>query len=661
MRSNEQKLLNMMSNYDVTFYIPPYQRNYEWTKDQCSVFYEDIIKTYKRNAEGHLSEHFFGTITYFQAEKTFGQPSQLVLIDGQQRITTTMLFLVAIRDIISDEATKNVINNKFLKNNDASGDNDEYKVKLKQVESDWPAYKNIILGQELTETEKDSAVYRDYQYFMHQLKKYVEEGNDPAELIENGLGKFSVVTIELEPMRNEWENPQEIFESMNSLGKPLSLADLVRNYLLLGLNPEVQNQLYKEYWLNIEKTIPGQISNYIRDYMQLHEKASFKKASETNYKELYSQFKEIFEDTDARTILSELSRYAILYKYLLPEGRTGHPLVDYELADLQVLKVTTAYSFLLDLLIRWDSGEYSDEDLHDILDAFRIYIIRRRLIGLTAAENKNFPGLARFTHVLVGSIDKTRAMFEILANQDNNLRLPNDREIEQYLTTANFANSGYCKFVLALMEEKITKSRPDTSNGALLQLEHIMPQTLTGEWRVVLGPNAETIHAELVNTIGNLTLTRHNQELGNKSFEYKKKYYENRAGMQIAKEDIIDQDVWDEIAIKNRTANMISFLLKDVLPIPDDMRKSNNYTQKQSRRLSFINMGLLGEEIDFIKDPSIIAKVVSDKEVEFEGERWRLSPLTAEIQKRRGQLTKSGTYSGADYWEYEGVKLYDLY
>ena len=271
---HESKLLHMLSNNDVTFFIPPYQRNYEWSTDQCSVFLDDVIKTYKANQAGKMSEHFFGSITFFQTQTAFGQPNKLVLIDGQQRITTTMLFLVALRDILESDGLGAFIDSRYLKNNNVSGDS-EYKIKLKQVESDWIAYKNIILSVELTDNEKNSAVYSNYSFFCNKLSRLKDEGYNLGLLVEKGLDKFSVITIQLEPDKNEWENPQEIFESMNSLGKPLSLADLVRNYLLLGLDADTQSKLYSQYWLHIEQVIPNQVSNFIRDYMQATEKKSF--------------------------------------------------------------------------------------------------------------------------------------------------------------------------------------------------------------------------------------------------------------------------------------------------------------------------------------------------------------------------------------------------
>lgn len=348
----ETKLLHMLSNNDVTFFIPPYQRNYEWTDEQCAVFLNDVIKTYSSNNAGKNSEHFFGTITFFQTEAAFGQPNKLVLIDGQQRITTTMLFLVALRDLLEDANLVKFIDAKYLRNDNVSGES-EYKVKLKQVETDWVAYKNIILSEGLSDKEKNSAVYRNYRYFLNKLMDYRNEGNDLSVLIEKGLNKFSVITIELQPDKNVWENPQEIFESMNSLGKPLSLTDLVRNYLLLGLDADTQGFLYNQYWLHMEEVIPGQASNFVRDFMQAYEKRPFLKATETNYKELYSLFKRMFSHREARELLKDLAESATIYSYLLPGGSCGNKLIDRQLQDLRSINVTTAYSFLLVLLKAW--------------------------------------------------------------------------------------------------------------------------------------------------------------------------------------------------------------------------------------------------------------------------------------------------------------------
>ena len=658
MIAQESKLLKLLSNNDVTFFIPPYQRNYEWTDEQCSVFLEDVIKTFTANSNKKNTEHFFGTITYFQTESAFGQPNKLVLIDGQQRITTVMLFLVALRDILDDKAMINFINDKYLKNNNVSGDI-EYKIKLKQVESDWEAYKNIILSEDLSNRAKNSAVGRNYRYFKNKLSDCINEGINLTTLIEKGLDKFSVITIELQPEKNEWENPQEIFESMNSLGKPLSLADLVRNYLLLGLDADTQNDLYNQYWMHIEKVIPGQVSNFIRDYMQAHEHRSFLKATGNNYKALYSLFKKNFSGKNAKNLLKDLSKYATIYSWLLTEDSCGNQQIDRKLQDLSQLNVTTAYSFLLVLLNAWKSNEFSDQDIIEILDAFLIYCLRKRLIALTAAENKFFPQLAAKIDDLKSASDKKKKMFEILSKQESNLRIPNDIELTRFLETMNFYNFRYNKFYLSLIEEKLTKSRPSQEDEKL-QVEHIMPRTLSDDWKKDLGNDYDSIHEELLNTIGNLTLIRHNQELGNKSFSEKKDIYDQKAGLQIARKEITNQNQWTGNEIRHRTEWITKYLLDEVLPIPDSMRKVNNFTQKEHRGLSFKDLELIGQDINFIDDPAFQAHVISDKEVEFEGKKWRLSPLTREIQTRRGKVNASGAYQGALWWAYDGNRLSDI-
>ena len=658
MLSQEKKLLEMLSNHDVTFFIPPYQRNYEWTDEQCKVFLDDIKKTKGNNQKGEAG-HFFGTVIYFQNEPVFGQPHKLVLIDGQQRITTTMLFLAAFRDVISDDKLKDFINSRYLKNNNASEES-EYKIKLKQVETDWHAYKAVVLGEDLSGKEKNSAVYRNYQFFYNKLLKYRDDGGDITTLLNKGLDEFRVITIELQPSKNPWENPQDIFESMNSLGKPLSLADLVRNYLMLGMSSDKQEALYHNCWLPIERAVAGNVSNFVRDFRQLHSKTSYKKASEANYKELYGIFKKLFSHLDSPAILNKISEYSALYKYLLPEGKTGCTGIDYQLSDIQRLQVTTAYSFLLSLLIRWKEGALSDDDLADVLDAFRIYCLRRRLLGMAQGENRIFPTLAGKADDIVNAPDKKRKMFEILSSQEANLRLPNDTEIARHLETMNFYNFRFCKFYLALVEEKITKSRPDLEDR-LLHIEHVMPQTLNDEWKEALGNDCENIHREAVNTIGNLTLIRHNQELGQKSFLEKKEVYENKAGLQIAKTRITDCNVWNGNTIKRRSDWIIQYILTNVLPIPDNIRKTNNFSiTKERNRMSFEKLQLIGLDINFIADQSVTAHVINDCEVEFEGRKWHLSPLTREIQTRRGVVNPSGVYQGAQYWEYDGNRLTDL-
>lgn len=661
MKSLDNKILDLLSNNDVTFFIPPYQRNYEWDEEMCEILYQDISKV----AESEEAQHFFGTVIYYAESTILGQPDKYILVDGQQRLTTTMLFLIAARDFIEDHTLRNYIDSKYLKNNNVSGDV-EYKIKLKQVESDWQAYKNLILGESLDVNDKNSKVFKNYNFFKVKLEKL--EQNNIKNLIERGLKKFNIVTIQLEPERNSWEKPQEIFESMNSLGKPLSLADLVRNYLLLGKSSETQNTLYHNYWLKIEKNISGynsafNVSSFIRDYMQLIDGTSYKKATDTNHKELYRDFKNLFTEDNHEDLIQKLAEYSNDYSVLAGYKSSFNENIDLKIQDLKIVESSGFYSFILGILNLRTEQKFNDNDVLEVLDAIFIYVTRRRMLRITQGENTGIPTLVKYFDDLIQAQNKRIKMLEILSNQQYALRLPNDNDIASYLssTESNFYNLRSGKFIFSLIEEKLTKNRP-VLNDKLLQVEHIMPQTLNHTWKLELGENYQEIHNKYLNNIGNLTLIRHNQELSNNSFNGKKDIYSNNSGMQIAKDKIVNEQNWGDEQIKRRSEYLINIITEKILPLSDDLKTNNNYSSEKRRvsnRLSFMNLDLLGKEIIYYDDENIIAKVISDKEVEFENKVWRLSPLTREIETRKNRRNPSGAYWGVNMWKYKGRTLED--
>ena len=393
--------------------------------------------------------------------------------------------------------------------------------------------------------------------------------------------------------------------------------------------------------------------------MQGKERKPFHKATPANYKELYSTFKKVFHKYDTETILKDLYKYAKVYSYIIEDVSSKNIKVDYQLSDLRRINISTSYSLLLMILMKWEEKELTDEEIINILDAFRIYGFRKRLIGQAAGENKAFVTLINKIPELVKAANKKAKMFEILANQDYYLRIPNDIELANHLHSCNFFNFNYRNLLLAMVEEKITKARPDLSDERL-QLEHIMPQKLNEEWKKMLGENYENIHQEFVHNIGNLTLIRQNQELGNKPFEFKKDVYENKAGLQIAKTHIINHDKWDDKAIMERNEWITNYILQDVLPIPGKMRKTNNFMARKNKKFSFRDLQLIGCDINFIDDTNITARVINDKEVSYEGKKYKLSTLTREIYERNGRTKKTGSYRGHQYWEFDGIRLSDM-
>jgi len=664
MKANPAYLLDSLSNNDITFFIPPYQRNYEWSTSTCKVFLTDLTKVSESNRADVKAEHFFGSIVYVVEDSGFGLPAKYVLTDGQQRITTAMLFLMALRDSIEDPRYQENIQKRYLENERAD-DGTEYKIKLKQVETDWEAYKLLALRRDVPPSLKSSAVFRNYQFFSRKLEPMTDTAK--KGLLEKGLMKFSIISIQLEPDRNSWENPQEIFESMNSLGKPLSLADLVRNYLLMGKSTREQTELYNGYWLTLEKRLPGKLSEFIRDWMQADLHKSYKVARENNYKELYGAFKEITTGRSVEDLFKDFVDFSHSYSRACGLEETGYPKVDQVLFDLNVIGVAPAYSYLSEVLGAWQAGKLTNTAVESVLIAIRTFLLRRRVLGISTAENKFFPGLGARLHDLMSSENPGETAFLLLSSQEYALRLPNDDELKARLETMNFYNLGrsknYPRLLLSLTEEFLTKSRPGWQDSKL-QLEHIMPQTLTKGWSALLGESAEEDHRDLLNNIGNITLIRHNQELGNKSFSDKRASYAGQSGLQVAQNYVLDSDGWNAESIRRRTEYLVDILINEVLQIPSPLKHSSNWNQDGDRSLQFDSRQvlslLIGKTIQFVSNPKVTALVVSESKVQFEGEEWALSPLTRKLKARDGAVGKSAQFQGAKYWSLDGTKLLDL-
>ena len=664
MRADPTNLLSSLSSKDVTFFIPPYQRNYEWSTATCKVFLNDVQKVTKQNMAGTRAEHFFGSVVYVVEDSGFGIPNKYILTDGQQRITTTMLFLMALRDNVSDSNLKETIQKNYLEN-ERSGTDSDYKIKLKQVETDWEAYKDLAIGQPVPQNLKNSTVFQNYEFFRRSLEVLSEI--ELRNLLENGLAKFSIIAIQLEPDRNPWENPQEIFESMNSLGKPLSLADLIRNYLLIGKTSADQTKLYNQFWLPLERRLSGRLSEFIRDWMQADQHRSYKVARESNFKELYGSFKEIVKGRTTEELLQDFVAFSVPYAQAILVEKTKSKTLNQYLSDLHVIGVAPAYSYISEILRDYQGERLSLDATESIFRGLRTYLLRRRILRLSQAENKFFPVLGSRLSELWGSDRPEEKLLDQVSSVGYALRLPNDNELAAQLKTMNFYNLGesrsYPRLILSMVEEFLTKSRPQWDDE-LLQLEHIMPQTLNAAWREELGENAESIHQELLHTPGNLTLIRHNQELGNQSFKLKKVTYSGKSGLQVTQNYVIDSEKWDKDAIQRRGEYLSEIILENLLPIPPARKLASNWAQESDKTSQFdikeILSQLIGETIFYADDPRISAVVVKPSKVLFEGEEWSLSPLTTTIKQRGGKVSPNSSFNGASYWLWSDTRLSDL-
>lgn len=662
-------LLDFISPKSVNFMIPPYQRNYEWGEDQCKFLFEDIVKTTEEREKGNKVDHFFGTLIFYMKEGSgFLGSKKLVLTDGQQRITSAMLFITAVRDLLSEKDIESRDYSSVQELYDEYNDSFLFNLKrgtseprLVQIEKDKDVYLQIICGDSVK--NQDSNLYKNYQYFKIKLLDYISKNPDKslANLVENGLAGFQIVAIELDPERNSWENPQDIFESMNSLGKPLSLGDLVRNYLLIGKSIQEQEEMYNRYWVKVEEALPDTISDFIRDYMQMTAQRDFKKSTDSNTKELYREFKKLFEGADTTTLMKNFVEAADVYASILNpiDKPTSSPKINRLLTDFHYIKTTTARSLLLESLLMWKRGEISEASLAEVLDVCRIFLLRRRTVKLTNAENKALPQMAYKLRDFFNAPDPRKATFEYLKNNPSRMRMPSDKEIEEVLKTDNFYSLGISKLLLVLMEEKLTKYYIPLDDKNL-QKEHILPQTPNAAWKKELGPDADRIHNELTDNIGNITLIRHNQELGNKPFDVKKETFKEKSGLQIARTEIIEHDHWGEKEILERRDWMIQFLLDQVMPVPKDLTFVDKSHSTRRTGIDFERLGLIGKEIESTYVPGLKVKVVDEKNVEYKGKKWSLTGLVRELKTERGERNPSGTYAGPRYWVYNGIPLYEL-
>jgi hypothetical protein len=286
---------------------------------------------------------------------------------------------------------------------------------------------------------------------------------------------------------------------------------------------------------------------------------------------------------------------------------------------------------------------------------------------MTTGENKTFPVMGSRLKEFEGSDKPWEVFFDQMASWSYPLRIPNDNELAAQLKSMNFYNLGnsgvYPRLVLSMVEEHLTKSRPQWDDDNL-QLEHIMPQTLNEAWRIELGPGADSIHQELLHNPGNITLIRHNQELGNKPFKDKKATYAGKSGLQVAQNFVTECERWDAEAIHRRQEYLSSIIREEVLTLPASRKHANNWTQQSDRQSQYdikaILNQLVGENIYFVEDQRIVATVQDDSVVLFEGKEWKLSPLTTHIKNTRGKVSPNSQFNGANYWVWGDTRLIDL-
>jgi len=532
MKASEIRFEEFLSQPKTNFLIPVYQRNYDWLNTQCNEFIKDIEVLARQEKDNH----FLGSVVYIKGDDTEALERGLkeyIIIDGQQRITTIMLFLKAIYDLSQDKWEKEEIFENFLINK-IRGSN---KLKLKPIKNDNEIFEKLLNNIDLDKNQ-NSRILINYRLF----KNHIENSDINIGKYFQAFRRIWIVYIELD---REKDDPQLIFESINSTGLSLSEADLIRNFILMDKKHEEQYYLFEEYWSKIEKLLTSEkISSFIRDYLTM------KESNIPKQNEVYISFKRYSLKLNINTedLLKDLLYYSNIYSkflYLNDDNKKISKIIK----ELQDLKVTVAFPYLLNLFSDLNQNIIDEVILVKSIKLIRDYVFRRLICEYnTNTLNKVFMTL----HKELISIENYKdnyyeCLASILIGKRGTAMFPRDEEFKQYFTTKNiykFKNKNYLLYSLESFENKELVPFSD------LTIEHVMPQKLTTKWEIELGNKSKEVHEKYLHNIGNLTLSGYNSNLSNKSFSDKKEIIKN-SGIKLNKY-FESLSSWDKEEIEKR-------------------------------------------------------------------------------------------------------------
>lgn len=546
MKANDEKIRKFIGNSDTVFIIPPFQRNYSWDTEQCSELFDDILASIKKR-----KSHYIGNIVYYVGENDRAGLSEYILVDGQQRITSILLLLCAIRDRLPyDEANR--LENKFLINEHEN--NEKYRVKLKQTDNDSEVFEKIINKNQLFDEEKSNKLYENYSFFVDKLAEMDEE-----QVVDfyNAIADLDIVDLNLK-IEHDLEAVQKIFEKINSTGKPLSVADLIRNYLLISCNSSEQNRLYNTYWINIEKLYKDKekISDFAKHYLIT------KRFIFIEEKRMYNTFKLYFDKSNINKeeILKEILKLSKYYNWFIDE-ECPNEKVNIIIKELNVLKSDDMYSLLLVLFDKLYVENISE--LIDILNLLCDFMIRYRIVSPTNGSGD----IRKTLFTLLSKISKndivlnyTNILYELSNSPSPGGRFPDNNEFKEALN--NYVNTSYAKALLYKLEYKEAKNIEVDIRK--VTVEHLMPQTLSDDWKRYLGgkDKALLIYNTYINNIGNLALLSRpmNSENSNAIWDIKKN---NVKDAQFVLTNSIDKNCeWGEDSILKRCEYITNLALK---------------------------------------------------------------------------------------------------
>ncbi len=547
MEANATTLLNFIKdNQKNQLVIPIYQRVYSWEKEQCKELWDDIIKI---GGNDKMDGHFIGSILYVLDGITHSD-NALLIIDGQQRLTTITLLLTALRDHLSDEVKRKEIEDHYLINSNKDSDK---KFRLILSESDKDTLLSLIDKDRRKPSEPSSKIVENFKLF----EEWVSNTNK-LETIFKGLEKLMIVEIALE---KEKDDPQLIFESMNSKGIELTQADLIRNYIVMETEIEKQEGFYNKYWRAMEEEFKQNkkwFDRFVRHYLTI-------KTGETpNINKVYVALKDYRqkEGIGIEDLLKDLQKYCGYFCQIVFKKETDKDL-NKALGFLVDLEMDVIYPLLLELYSDYSDGVLSKDDFRRSIALIESYICRRAVCGLaTNSLNKIFPFFTK--HIQKDQyFESLKAHFGSLTEKQ---RFPNNDEFKDCFITIDFYRFKKNRYFFERLENFDGENfdRKERVYTHEYTIEHIMPQKLTEEWKRDLGENFQEIHNKYLHTtIGNLTLTGYNPEYSNKSFQEKRGMEKGFKNSPLGlNQGLRDLESFGEEEIKKRANDLADLALK---------------------------------------------------------------------------------------------------
>lgn len=562
MKGDAQPLIKFFDGSDKRFIIPLYQRNYDWKEENCEQLFQDLLNLHTTCRKSH----FFGSIVSSIQSGT----EDRYIIDGQQRITTVSLLLIAMVNASKAGMVKAVdgklIEKIFKRYLVDEYQEDERKVKLKPIKKDMQAF-DALLYKHNDQYIKESNVTRNYDFF---YDKVVRSGLSVDELFDS-IKKLEVINIRLD----EDDDPQLIFESLNSTGLDLSEADKIRNYLLMSLSPSEQDDLYNRFWNPIEVFTKYEPSSFVRDYLTM------KQGKIGRIDKIYFIFKEYADGkAEARAeFLEDMYYYAKIYSQI-DAANIGSDKLNQKIAQLRTLDSTIAYPFLMAFFDYAFRHAMSEDDIYKVIDVIEAYWARRIICNLPSnALNKVFATLHRDTlnHISKSGQDSMptylNVLIYILLKKGRSSVFPTDDEVK-----ADFKSRQIYKiptnarmFIMERMENRDNNERHDVVKELTeksITIEHIMPQTLSEKWKQALGEEWERVHQQYLHTISNLTLTGYNSQYSNLSFLEKRDMDKGFKDSAFRLNNFLKScDRWTEVELKHRQEDLLDVFMR-LWPMP---------------------------------------------------------------------------------------------